>query len=76
MIKHYKYFVIPKYRLCRQGITFVLYGHGLIYFSCSYGVELIKNEYISRDLMTTISNVAIIPVFLVTSFLRKIWSDQ
>lgn len=75
VIKHYKYFVNPKYRLCRQCLTFLFQTHGLIYFSSSFSIELIKANLISKDVLTTLSNVLIIPVFFLTTLLRKYWTD-
>lgn len=73
---HYKYFIVPKYRLFRQGITFLLYCHGLHYFGCSYSVELIKQGHITKDLLNFLGNIAVIPVFVLTSYLSKVWTDK
>lgn len=75
IIKHYKYFVNPKYSLCRQCIAFLFQSHGIIYFGSSFWVELIKKDVISKDVTATISNFLIIPIFFLTTLLRKKWAD-
>lgn len=75
VIKHYKHFINPRYRMFRQGITSLLYVHGLLYFSSSYVIELIKNHGYSKELLTTLQNACLIPIFILTHFLSEYWSS-
>jgi hypothetical protein len=66
---------MPKYMLCRRGLTFVLYMHGLNYFFSSYLIELIKNNHISKDELSFLSNVMMVPVLILLSVLKRCWTD-
>ena len=48
VIKHYKHFIQPRYRMFRQGITVLLMFHGNNYFAASYRIELVKTHNFSR----------------------------
>ena len=75
VVSHYKHFFQPKYRMCRQAITSLLTYHGLIYFGTSYSIQLIKNHNFSKQLLTNLGNVCLIPIFLLTYILSRYWTD-
>lgn len=75
VVQHYKHFLDPKYRLCRKAVIFLLYPHGLIYFTSGFTVELIKNHNYPRDMLTTLQNLLIVPIFLIT-YLMKLYTSK
>lgn len=61
--------------MCRQALTTLLTFHGLIYFGSSYSIELIKNHNFSKELLTSLGNVCLIPIFFLTHILSQYWTD-
>lgn len=43
ILKHYKHFIMPKFKLFRQGLVILLTNHGILYFVSTYPIELMKH---------------------------------